>query len=51
MVFTQIKIIINSNGENYKFDDGLEQLSTLYEIKLKNLWGNISITAAYANDH
>ena len=40
----------NSNGDNYKFEDGLEQLSTLYEIKLKNLWGNISITAAYAND-
>ena len=40
----------NSNGENYKFEDGLDQLSTLYEIKLKNLWENISITAAYAND-
>ena len=40
----------NSNRENYKFEDGLEQLSALYEIKLKNLWGNISITAAYAND-
>ena len=40
----------NSNGENYKFEDGIKQLSTLYEIKLQNLWGNISITAAYAND-
>ena len=40
----------HSNGEDYKFDDGLKQLSTLFEIKLKNLWENISITAAYAND-
>ena len=40
----------NSNGENYKFENGLEQLSTLFEIKLKNLWENISVTAAYAND-
>ena len=40
----------NSNRENYKFEDGLEQLSALYEIKLKNLWENISITAAYVND-
>ena len=39
-----------SINKDYKFEDGLEQLSTLYEIKLKNLWGNISITAAYAND-
>ena len=39
-----------SIGEDYKFDDGLDQLSTLYEIKIKNLWNNISITAAYAND-
>ena len=44
------KNFYHSNGENYKFDDGLEQLSTLFEIKLKNLWENISITAAYAND-
>ena len=39
-----------SINKDYKFENGLEQLSTLYEIKLKNLWGNISITAAYAND-
>ena len=39
-----------ANGGHYKFDGGLEQLSTLYEIKFKNLWENISITAAYAND-
>ena len=44
------KNYFHSNGKNYKFDDGLEQLSTLFEIKLKNLWENISITAAYAND-
>ncbi len=37
-------------SKDYKFDDGLEQLSSLYEIKLKNLWKNISITAAYVND-
>ena len=39
-----------ANGVDYKFDDGLDQLSTLYEIKLNNLWENISITAAYAKD-
>ena len=44
------KNFYHAKGEDYKFDDGLEQLSALYEIKLKNLWGNISITAAYAND-
>ena len=44
------KNFYHSSGENYNFDDGLEQLSTLFEIKLKNLWKNISITAAYAND-
>ena len=44
------KNFYHSNGENYRFEDGLEQLSTLFEIKLKNLWENISITASYAND-
>ena len=44
------KNFYHSNGENYKFDDGLKQLSTLFEVKLKNLWENISITVAYAND-
>ena len=40
-----------ANGEDYKFDDGLEQLSALYEVKIKNLWDNINITTAYANDY
>ena len=35
MVFIQIKIIITLINKDYKFDDGLEQLSTFLKLNLK----------------